>query len=1260
MKTQLTLLLLVITTPLFAQIPDNPNFTDANGLKQGKWTILLDSAFHQTDNLDSARYYRLVEYKDDKPNGMVHDFYRNGQKQWEGYLLKDDLKGEGVMHGKAIWYRQDGSIDGEALFSEGRVIHVKLYTPDGEVEEVKWEALNNQAIDAAASGFPEESVEIMRWALRQARAEFGEKHANYAIALHNLAFHYADVQQYDSAEKYYVKAKALKKELYGEMNEEYASTVQELASVYEDKKQYDKATPLYQQAIKIRRQVLGDKDPSLAVSLNNLGLVNIYESRFAEAEPLLLESLKICNEAYGEDDQECLSTMGNLALLYSAQSFYKKAEDIYFKELALKKKYYGPDHSSTGVTLKEMGRFYDLTGDYKKSENLQKQALEIFEKTVGIYSTEYTASLNNLATVYTKQGRYAEAIEAFERVLKIKKEVFDPVSQTIAISLNNLAVVYEDMGNFDKAEELYSQVYKIDKATLKPGDPNFAITLNNMAALAKNKGDLIKAEPLFLQALEIRKNVYGKMHPQYAQGLTNLAEFYISLGRNDIAQLLFQEAANVYRQVLGENHPDYARAVLGLADLYTQQGEYAKADTLISQAVRINRLTLGANHPTYATTLTYLANNRKLMGLYDEADSLLRLGMKIRKDIFGEKNPDYASSLNNLGSNYSRQGLYEMAETLYKKAVDIRKEVLGETNPDYINSLNNLAYIYYKEGKFNEAEPYYLSMLKNKLNGVNELLNTMSESERKLFLKSIYYLFNNFYRFAIHYYNENPSISAHLFDLQLETKGLLFHSTQKMQQQILASNDEDLINTYYQWKSRKSFLARVLQMPLEEKEKLGIDEEDLKEDVNQLERSLSQRSGAFATSTDTLNYSWKDIRDRLKKEEAAIEMIRIRTYEDMNDTIYAVLVVKPDTKEYPEMITFKGKYLEDTYLKRYRNAMAFRVRDPESYAQFWEPIRQHLQGVKKVYLSADGVYHQVNVLTLLNPQTDKYVADEIEVQLVSSTKEILTPASSVLPSHINIQLFGFPAYDGKQVDEESLPDDFTMARAFSEDTTQRFFSVSGKVSLLPGTKAEVEGIGQLARKNKANVSLHTGMDASEENIKHLSNPDILHMATHGFFLSNLPETDENQEGFIGMDTRKFLENPLLRSGLLFAGAEQGIKGSVKEGEDGILTAQEALSLSLDSTQLVVMSACETGLGEISNGEGVYGLQRAFQQAGAKSILMSLWKVNDAATQEMMTLFYKNLIEKRLPLRKSFTAAQQALRKKYPDPYFWGAFVLIGE
>jgi CHAT domain-containing protein len=310
-----------------------------------------------------------------------------------------------------------------------------------------------------------------------------------------------------------------------------------------------------------------------------------------------------------------------------------------------------------------------------------------------------------------------------------------------------------------------------------------------------------------------------------------------------------------------------------------------------------------------------------------------------------------------------------------------------------------------------------------------------------------------------------------------------------------------------------------------------------------------------------------------------------------------------------------------------------------------------------LYFSGDGVYHQINLETLYDAVSQQYLRDKLEVQLISTARDYLRLGKKDLSKtfkEYQIYLMGYPNYSGAKPSEEKKNEEraFDMV-ATRIDKRQRFFdALTGAVASLPSTKKEVEGISRIAQKAGWQVVLKLADEASEENIKQIHGVRVLHVATHGFFIEAKDAKNEKEQKF---------DNPLLRSGLLLAGAELTLKGrSTGSKENGILTAKEAMDIDLGGTDLVVLSACETGLGEIKAGEGVFGLQRALQEAGAGSVVMSLWRVDDAATQELMNLFYENYLIKKQSKRVAFKQAQEALRAKYKEPYYWGAFVMVGE
>jgi CHAT domain-containing protein len=312
----------------------------------------------------------------------------------------------------------------------------------------------------------------------------------------------------------------------------------------------------------------------------------------------------------------------------------------------------------------------------------------------------------------------------------------------------------------------------------------------------------------------------------------------------------------------------------------------------------------------------------------------------------------------------------------------------------------------------------------------------------------------------------------------------------------------------------------------------------------------------------------------------------------------------------------------------YKRSVTNRIPDDLSYTTFWSKIEPEVSGSKTVYFSPDGAYNKLNINTLKTPSGD-YLINKYDVVLLGNSKDLVRLKSRKGQTKL-VQAFlvGFPDYE-----------------------TDKFAS-------LPGTKKEIEAISKLLAASGCKVTQHLQKNATEENIKEASGNGLVHIATHGFFA---PEKEIRDGSVFGIHSENASNNPLLRSGLIMANvndlnSETG--ADLSDIENGVLTAYEAMNLNFTGTSLVILSACETGLGEVKSGEGVYGLQRAFLVAGAETLIMSLWKVDDEATQQLMTNFYTNWIASGNK-QSAFKQAQLQLMAKFPEPYFWGAFVMVG-
>jgi CHAT domain-containing protein len=495
----------------------------------------------------------------------------------------------------------------------------------------------------------------------------------------------------------------------------------------------------------------------------------------------------------------------------------------------------------------------------------------------------------------------------------------------------------------------------------------------------------------------------------------------------------------------------------------------------------------------------------------------------------------------------------------------------------------------------------------------------------------------------------------------------LFSSTQKIKNNILNSEDKNLIRKFEEWQFERDKIAKLYRLSKQQLKDKFINLDSVIATANDKEKELSRLAEGFSDAYQKKQIKFEEVQSKLSKDEAAIEIVRFRYYDkNWTDTIYyAALIIKKNSK-HPELVLFKnGNDLETKYIKNYKRSILNQLEDKDSYNQFWEPIAKKLKGIKKVYISPDGVYNQINLATLMNPKTEHYLSDDLDIRVVTSTRDLVerhTPKSPFDKGEHIVELFGDPMFNLDSTKHLEL------ASAISENRTRDFYylgntldsTTRGGIMPLPSTRTEIEQIANEFTKKGWKVNSHLGEKALEEAVKGVDNPKVLHIATHGKFLKDVEVKDDDR--MLGMETKRVAENPLLRSFLLFSGAENTLneqKLDNQNTDDGLLTAYEAMNLNLDKTDLVVLSACETGLGEIKNGEGVYGLQRAFQQAGAKSIIMSLWTVPDKETQELMTSFYTKWLNGK-DKRTAFNEARNEMRDKYHYPYYWGGFVMVGE
>jgi CHAT domain-containing protein/Tfp pilus assembly protein PilF len=791
-------------------------------------------------------------------------------------------------------------------------------------------------------------------------------------------------------------------------------------------------------------------------------------------------------------------------------------------------------------------------------------------------------------------------------------------------SISDQGLLYATVGRFTQAEKFTSQALDLRKQHFKANDMGIAASLNNYAVLHYNLGQYNESEKLFDEALSVIKANGLQVSVPYGIVLNNQAILFQAIGRYEVAEKNMKEVISIGESRGAAGRPaNRLRFFSNLALLYQQMGKYKEAESIY---LKMESRIADKTKPEYANMLDNYAILCLVMGTPERVEDMLRHSSAIYKSSFGESSPAYAKVISDLGNFYRYKSRYPEAEPLLKQALNVREQTLGVNHPLYAQSQEDLAILYWKMGSFNQAAPLYHDAMERSLDFINRYFGPMSEAEKTKYWDLLSPRFQRFYNFALEAAPANPQLLTDMFEYRVATKGLLLSSTRKINASILASGNQQLITDYAAWVDQKEELARLYVFSKEELQEQNMNIDSMESACNAMEKKLSGNSKEFSKFFFTTKTGFSEIQKKLKGDEALVEIIRLRDFGQIltDSSKYICLIVSKDNPQPAMVLLSNGNMMEKTAFRTYRRAMINKLPDEQSYIPYWSGLEPALKGKKKIYVSVDGIYNQINLYTL--KKGGDFLINQVDIVLLGNPRDlVLETRIAKTTKNKNATLIGYPDY------------------------------ASDKIPELPATKNEVDDINKLLKASGYQVDEFTQKDATEENLKLAKEVSVLHIATHGYFFQDV----EKAYWPIGVHADNAKENVLLRSGLMLTGASSADDQipDLVNNSNGIITSYEAMNLDLEGTRLVVLSACETGLGEVKAGEGVYGLQRAFLVAGAEAIIMSLWRVDDVPTKELMTFFYTNWVAGG-DKQKAFKQAQQQLMKKYPQPYYWGAFVIV--
>lgn len=1055
-----------------------------------------------------------------------------------------------------------------------------------------------------------------------------------------------------------------------------------ISEAYLNLDQLEKAEGAMVSATEIYKQLYGVDAPIYHTSLLNLAsFYTDYSEKFSQAELIYDTSFDsiITKEMSHYSSYFNIHKYGEARLMEVIEN-YAKADLLYqsIEKDALMKS--GEASINYAMALNSYANFLLTVGKYGEAEERIKKAMAILDKnTLQKHYIDQAHVLQTQGRYFIILGLYDEADDVFHKVKRLLKKSFETEERLYA-SLEELYLLNIYMGKYQETEKALQHV--VDMREQRFGKIHQSL-INPLCYLAYQKivtGNYAEAESYLEKAEVISAKLFGSSSVRYADVLVYKKQFYTAIGDYEQAEKTIKKAVDIYIQHFGVDHIKVAKYMheLALAKYYTQMDDVKKplivntskenskgqtrgleglgnkvtskkdfntntdSESLFNKSLAILKQELGEQNPEYALALQNAAVYYMYTGNYDLAIEYSNKSKVIWVSVLGEKNA-YAARVDYLlGNILFFQAKYPQSIVSLEKSRDVFKEVFDDMHPEYLEAQGKCAQLYYIQGNVKQSIEASEETIDKSFVYLDQIFPTLSERGKANYWEKVKTNFEFYKTLAFTQNATYPNMIGKVYDITLKTKAILLSSSLKIKQRIQSSGDTVMIHNYNEWIALKEELGVAISMSAAQRKSNDIDIDKLEIQIESYEKKLSRSSDLFAKNfSNKSKFDWETLKKSLNKEELAIEVVPFRYFnKKFTDTIwYAVLSVDVNTKNNPEFVLMKnGLHMNTKGMHYYRNCIKYEIVDEHSYNTYWLPIKPLIKNDKsRIYFSADGVYNQLNIETIRTPE-NHFLLTENNIVLISSTRDIierqLEPNKNSDKSEKvnNIVLLGNPLY--------------------YSDTT---LSARHLVPQLPGAEREVMQLDSLMLKEHRKVTTYLGEKATEEQLKKTYSPGVFHIATHGFFLN------ENQSEGLDEFSDKAVENPLLRSGLLLKNGGQLLQNEkvyAFNKEDGILTAYEAMNLNFDRTELVVLSACETGLGEVQMGEGVFGLQRSFLVAGSKSVVMSLFKVSDKVTAELMTLFYQKWIESGNK-RQSFVDAKIDIMNTYNNPHYWGSFVMMG-
>jgi len=1046
--------------------------------------------------------------------------------------------------------------------------------------------------------------------------------------------------------------------------------------------------------------------------------------RAPETRTLAERSVTIKEKQLGSQHPDVGLSLTTLGIVLRLQGDYPRAKSLFERALAIQEQAFGPSHPDVARTLTMSAALAVDTGDLPGAQALNERALAIREQVLPRGDRAVAENLNGLGVILERKGDNSGARRYHERALEIREKALGPAHPDVAASLNNLANILTKTAEYAAARSLHERALVIREKALGPDHPDVAMSLNNLAIAVRDLGDHGAAWWLLERVLAIWERVFGPDHPNVAFACHNLAAVLVDLGEEAGTRLLAERARRFRERPKGDGR-SLAESLNSLAGLDPPLNGYAAARALLERALTIKEKALGPGHTSVALTLTNLANLQRKMGHPASARPLYERALAIQEKALGSAHPDVADTLDRLGEFLAEVGDQAAARRTYERVLAIVEQARGPDHPNAGVVRQHLAELLGTMGDVPGALQMALDAERVGREHLRLIGRALPEREALMYAEMRPVGLDVALTLLARGESRPAASSAVVWDAVVRSRAVVLDEMASRHRTVGAADQPDVGRLIKELTLKREQLARlVVRGPGGSGGQYRVELERARDERDNAERALAERSLEFRQEQLQRQFGFEDVKAALPPQSALIAFVRHlrHPFGKQSDgrgggsqpvAAYLAFVLRAGDSGDPTVVPLGPAADLDGEIARWRKQMTavalvsgwatrraeaaarrsgFRLR-----AKIWDPLASQLGGASRIFIVPDGPLHLVNWEALPIAGAG-YLIEQAPLLHYLSAERDLVPGERGVNGR-GLLVVDSPAFNGSpgtaaRVNNSTVVGSIAAADRAESGVFRGARSSCGDLGWmrfdpLPASAREAETIVRIWRRSQGDAASErgatsgsfagsdpvmavlrlSGRAATEAALKQrAAGTRVLHLATHGFFLGRCASAlaqgaDKRERDFAAGSGVG--ENPLLLAGFAFTGANRRQAAGLDD-EDGILTAEEVAALDLRDVEWAVLSGCDTGVGEVRAGEGVFGLRRAFQVAGARTVIMSLWPVGDEDTRRWMTSVYERRFARGAGTMEAVRESSlERLRRRRQaglstHPFYWGGFIAAGD